>query len=34
MTETKCFTDAFPDQLHEFVGQPNILKKRIDIKLL
>ena len=30
MTETKCF----PDQLHEFVGQPNILKKIIDIKLL
>ena len=25
MTETKCFRDAFRDQLHELSGQPNIL---------
>ena len=24
MAETKCFKDAFRDQLHEFSGQPNI----------
>ena len=24
MTETKCFIDAYRDQLHELSGQPNI----------
>ena len=24
MTETKCFRDAFRDQLHKLSGQPNI----------
>ena len=24
MAETKCFRDAFRDQLHELIGQPNI----------
>ena len=26
MTETKCFRDAFRDQLHELRGQPNTLE--------
>ena len=25
MTETKCFRDAFRDQLHELSGQPNMI---------
>ena len=28
MTQTKCFRDAFRDQLHELSGQPN---KKDDI---
>ena len=27
MTETKCFRDAFRDQLHEFSGQANTWEK-------
>ena len=26
MTESKCFRDAFRDQLHELSGQPNMKK--------
>ena len=25
MTESKCFRDAFRDQLHEISGQPNTI---------
>ena len=34
MTETKCFRDAFRDQLYELSGQPNItLQNNAIIKL-
>ena len=34
MTETKCFRDAFRDQLHELSGQPNIIKRSVPIDRL
>ena len=33
MSETKCFRDAFRDQLHELSGQPNSFEKWDPFKI-